>query len=165
MENLLRNKKVILVCLSLLVITGIIFLITTNRSNNLEESNTEDYKYLKNYSSNEFIPVYITEEDMAKKYLNEYKNDMLYNVEDAYNSLNEAYREKRFGSLEKYKEYVNGIMSLSLISLTVDKYSVSNRGTNKIFNIYDESGYQYIFKEISIMNYEVYLDEYTVEIE
>lgn len=164
MENLYRNKKIIFVCIGLILVTFIIYLFIINKKDVLNESNTEDYSYLKKYSSNEYVPVYITEEDMAKKYLNDYKNNILTDVEEAYNSLNKEYREKRFGNIEKYKEYINNFISLSTYSMEVDKYSISSMGGDKVFNIYDKSGNQYIIREKSIMNYEVYLDEYTVEI-
>ena len=164
MENLYRNKKIIFVCIGLILVTFIIYLFIINKKDVLNESNTEDYSYLKKYSSNEYVPVYITEEDMAKKYLNDYKNNILTDVEEAYNSLNKEYREKRFGNIEKYKEYINYFISLSTYSMEVDKYSISSMGGDKVFNIYDKSGNQYIIREKSIMNYEVYLDEYTVEI-
>ena len=163
MENILKNKKIILVCIVLLLVTILIYLFSINRNNVLNET-VEDYTYLKNYSSNEYVPVYVTEEDMAKKYLNDYKNNMLNDEEVAYNSLNKEYRDKRFGSLNKYKEYVNNSISISTYSMEVDKYSVSSLSGDKIFNIYDKSGNQYIIREKSIMNYEVYLDEYTVVI-
>lgn len=164
MENLYRNKKIIFVCIGLILITFIIYLFVINKEDIINESSTEDYNYLKNYSSNEYVPVYVTEEDMAKKYLNDYKNNMLTDVEEAYNSLNKEYREKRFGSLDKYEEYISNFISLSTYSMEVDKYSISSIGGDKVFNIYDKSGNQYIIREKSIMNYEVYLDEYTIEI-
>ena len=163
MENLLRNKKIILICIVLLLVTILIYLFSINRNSVLNET-VEDYTYLKNYSSNEYVPVYVTEEDMAKKYLNDYKNNILNDLEEAYNSLNKDYREKRFGSLDKYKEYINNFITMSTYSMEVDKYSVSSLSGDKIFNIYDKSGNQYIIREKSIMNYEVYLDEYTVVI-
>ena len=163
MENILKNKKIILVCIVLLLVTILIYLFSINRNNVLNET-VEDYTYLKNYSSNEYVPVYVTEEDMAKKYLNDYKNNILNDLEEAYNSLNKDYRDKRFGSLDKYKEYVNNSISISTYSMEVDKYSVSSMSGDKVFNIYDKSGNQYIIREKSIMNYEVYLDEYTVVI-
>lgn len=163
MENILKNKKIILVCISLLLVTFLIYLFSINNSNILNET-VEDYNYLKKYSSNEYVPVYVTEEDMAKKYLNDYKNNILNDVEEAYNSLNKEYREKRFGSLDKYQEYINNFITMSTYSMEVDKYSVSSMSGDKIFNIYDKSGNQYIIREKSIMNYEVYLDEYTVVI-
>ena len=101
---------------------------------------------------------------MVKKYLNDHKNNILNDIEEAYNSLNKEYREKRFGSLDKYQKYVNNFITMSTYSMEVDKYSVSSMSGDKIFNIYDKSGNQYIIREKSIMNYEVYLDEYTVVI-
>ena len=89
---------------------------------------------------------------------------MNYNTEEAYNMLNKAYREKRFGDYESYKEYVDNIMSNSMYSMEVEKYSVTVKSGKKIFNIYDKSGYQYIIKENSIMDYEVFLDEFTIVI-
>lgn len=163
MENILKNKKIIFICIGLLLVTFIIYLFTINDKDILNDT-IEDYTYLKNYSSNEYVPVYVTEEDMVKKYLNDYKNNMLNDEEVAYNSLNKEYRDKRFGSLNKYKEYVNNSISISTYSMEVDKYSVSSMSGDKVFNIYDKSGNQYIIREKSIMNYEVYLDEYTVVI-
>ena len=163
MENILKNRKIILICICLLLIMFIIYLFSINKRNVFNET-VEDYNYLKKYSSNEYVPVYVTEEDMVKKYLNDYKNNMLTDVEEAYNSLNKEYREKRFGSLEKYKEYVNNFITMSTYSMEVDKYSVSSMSGDKVFNIYDKSGNQYIIREKSIMNYEVYLDEYSVVI-
>ena len=163
MENIIKNKRIIFICIGLLLVTFIIYLFTIKDKDILNET-TEDYTYLKNYSSNEYVPVYVTEEDMAKKYLNDYKNNILNDVEEAYNSLNKEYREKRFGSLDKYKEYVNNFITISTYSMEVDKYSVSSMSGDKVFNIYDKSGNQYIIREKSIMNYEVYLDEYTVVI-
>lgn len=163
MEELLKNKKVIVICLFLIILVFVIYLISTN-DNDIKESNTEDYQYLKRYNSNEYVPVYFTEEDVVKKYLNEYKNNMLYDVEEAYNSLNKEYREIKFKNLDGYKKYISDFISTFTYSMEVEKYAISYVNSNKLFNIYDNSGNQYIFKEISIMNYEIYLDEYTVEI-
>lgn len=163
MQDLIKNKRVVIICILLLIIFLIIYLFSIS-DEKLNVSKTEDYQYLKNYSSNEYVPVYVTEEDMVKKYLNEYKNNMLYDVEEAYNSLNKEYRELKFKNIEGYKKYIKDIMSLSLYSIEVNKYSVTSINGNRVFNIYDKHGFQYIVKELSVMNYEIYLDEYTVEI-
>ena len=163
MESLKENKNVIIVCLILIISISILYFIRTNDIN--KETINNEYNYIKKYKSNEFIPVYITEEDMAKVYLNEYKNYMIFNREDAYNVLNKEYREKKFGSYDKYVEYLNEIVSLKTYELEVDKYSVSIINGNKIFDIYDTYGNEYIIKEKSIMNFEVYLDKETINIE
>lgn len=163
MDNLKKNKKIIIFCIVLIIFTFILLLISL-KNESISEYNTENYQYLKKYKSNEYVPAYVTEEDVVKIYLNEYKNNMLFDLESAFNSLNKEYREARFKDLEGYKDYINDIISLSTYSMEVDKYSVTSINGNKVFNIFDKSGNQYIIKEKSIMNYEVYLDEYTVKI-
>ena len=65
MENIIKNKRIIFICIGLLLVTFIIYLFTIKDKDILNET-TEDYTYLKNYSSNEYVPVYVTEEDRAK---------------------------------------------------------------------------------------------------
>ena len=161
MDEIKKNKKVIILCGLLILVTVVVYIVTYVNKN-LNNDNTEDYKFLKKYSSNEFIPVYITEEDIAKKYLNEYKNNMLFNKEEAYNNLNKEYRETKFGSYDKYLEYLNKFTSIGTATMEVDKYSINYINGKKVFNIYDKTGNQYIIKENYIMDFEVYLDENTV---
>lgn len=163
MDNIYKNRKIVLFCILLILIFFSLTLYKKTNVNNKEE--VIEYEYLKNYKSNEFVNLYVTEEDMVKKYLNEYRNNMIYNIEDAYNSLNRSYRSIRFGTLDGYKKYVESILNSSMFSMEVDRYSVSRINGYKVYNIYDKSGHQYLFKELSIMNYEVYLDENTVVIE
>lgn len=162
MENMKKNKKIIFLCVILVVFVFILLIL--NKINNTVANSTEDFNYIKKYKSNEYVPLYITEEDMVKKYLNDYKNNMLSDIEEAYYSLNKEYREKKFINIDGYKEYVKKSITLSTYSLEVDKYSVISVDGFKAFNVYDKSGNQYIFKEISIMDYEVYLDDYTIKL-
>lgn len=166
MDNLKNNKKTIIFCLILIIIFGILYYYINNKDKYTFEKNENYRSYLKieRYDANEYIPVYMTEEDIVKKYLNDYKNNMIYDINESYNMLNKEYREKRFGSLDSYKEYVDRIMSTATYSMEVDKYSVTKSNGMKIFNIYDTSGYQYIIKEKSIMDIEIFLDEKTVKI-
>lgn len=162
MSNIYKNKKIIFVCIILILVSFAIFLV--NKANSVKIESKENYEYLKKYSSNEYVPIHVTEEDIVKKYLNDYKNNMLNDVEEAYYSLNKEYREKKFINLDGYKEYVKNSITLSMYSMEVDKYNTFTIEGYKAFNIYDKSGNQYIFKEISIMNYEVYLDDFTIKL-
>ena len=164
METLKQNKKTVLRCCLLIFIMLIVFIANLISNKYIDKSEVEDYEYLKKYDCNQFVPIYITEEDMVKKYLNEYKNNMLFDVNEAWNSLNKDYRELKFGNIDKYVLYVNNFITLSTYSMEVDKYSVSSVGGKKLFNVFDKSGNQYLIKENSIMNYEIYLDEMTVNI-
>ncbi len=161
MDELKKNYKLIIVCLIIIISIPVIYLVF-NYNDSLEKASVSDDK--KTYDAQEYLPILVKEEDVVKIYMNEYKNNMIFDSNEAYNSLNKEYRDKKFGSYEKYKEYLDEFISDSTYSLEVDSYSVNNINGFKVFNIYDKDGNQYIFKEISIMNYEVYLDPYSVEI-
>ena len=167
MNNIRENKKIIFICVILIVIVSLLFLYKNNKDifNNEKNESYKSYTKIERYEANQYIPIYVTESDVVKKYFNDYKNNMIYNTIDAYNMLNNEYRNKRFGNYDDYKEYVDEIVSSSMYSMEVNKYSVTVINGKKIFNIYDKSGYQYIIKENSIMDYEVFLDENTVSIE
>ncbi len=164
MDNILYNKKVILLCFILVIIVFVIFYLISNGVFSKYEETEDNINYLRNYEANEFMPVYVTEQDMASKYLIDYKNNMLVDENAAYQSLNEEYRNKKFGNKENYIKYINENLSLSTISMEVDRYSVATINGYKFFKVYDKSDRYYIFKEKSIMDYEVYLDDYTVEL-
>lgn len=161
--DLKNNRKLIISCVILIIIFLLIYYFVSNNKK-IDSSDYYEEPVIDKYEANMIIPVYMTEEDIVKKYLNDYKNNVISNVNDAYFSLNKEYRNKKFGSLEKYKEYINKYLSLATYSMEVDSYNVTNSNGKRVYNVYDKSGNRYIFKENSIMNYEVYLDDSTVEI-
>lgn len=166
MDDLLKNKKIVIVCL-LLVIVGIVLFNLVSEKKNVDYyyENNDNINYLKNYGVNEYIPIYVEEADMVIKYLNDYKNLLISDVEASYNLLNEEYRNKKFGNLDKYKEYVNvHFNSTSIYTMEVESYKVIYVNGYKYFDIYDNNDNHFIFKEKSIMDYEVYLDNYTIKI-
>ena len=98
---------------------------------------------------------------MAKIYLNDYIHNMYYDIESAYNSLDIEYRNKRFGTIENYKNYV---YSLGYSSYTLSSYYKKDVSGYIIFGVYDNNGNFFAFKTKGVMQYSVYLDDYTVEI-
>lgn len=152
------NFKTIVV-IALLICS--IFIAYYIKSNLLNRDSNKEYTYLKNYKVNEYIPVYISDEEMAKIYLNDYINNMYYNIDKAYNSLDEQYRNKKFGNLQEYKNYVK---SLDNKSYRVSTYYKYDEGGYTIFGVTDQNSNLYIFKTNGVMQYSVYLDDYTVEI-
>lgn len=149
-------KKIIVVVIILLVFAGLYILL----SYITEKSSTTDI-YLKNYKVNEYIATYISDEDMAKIYLNDYIKNMYSDIEKAYNSLDEEYRNKKFGSLDNYKQYVN---SLTYPTYTLSRYYKKDTSNSIIFGVYDKNENFFAFKTKGVMQYTVYLDDYTVEI-
>lgn len=150
-------KYGIIIGVIVLLFVGSYFLITK-----MKEDNSLGYEeYLKNYEVNEYILTYVSDEDMAKIYLNDYIHNMYYNVEKAYNSLDEEYRNKKFGNIDNYKNYVN---SLTYATYDMVKYYKHDSDGYIIFGVYDKNGNFFAFKTKGVMQYIVYLDDYTVEI-
>lgn len=122
--------------------------------------NGEDYiMNPKTYGVNEYSPVNISDEQIATIYLNDFKYNVYNDINYAYNLLNQEYRNLKFGAIDNFVNYVN---NLNYNNMVVDKYSVS--ADNEFITVYTKDNNKYIFKVISVMEYEVYLDDYTVEI-
>ena len=156
MKNNKEIRNVLIFGAILLTFVGLYMLL--DKYLNKEEV---DQEFLKNYEVNEYIPTYISDEDLTKIYLNEYVYIMFSDIEKAYELLDKEYREKRFGSIEFFKEYVNG---LTYSNYKLDRFYVDNKGKYIIYGAFDTNGNIFIFKTNGVMQYTVYLDDYTVEI-
>lgn len=122
-------------------------------SSNYEMSN-------KVYDINEYSNIVITDEEMARIYLNDYISAVKENTNESYYLLDEEYRNKRFGSVEAYSNYVNTWK----LKHVVDKYYKKSSGDYIIYGVYDTDGNFFAFKTRGVMQYSVYLDDKTVEI-
>ena len=126
-----------------------------------DKNSNEDISYLRDYGVNEYISAYISDEDMAKIYLNDFVNNMLYDTRSSYDLLDEEYKNIKFGS---YENYFNYIRSLQNYNITMTKFYKQSKNGYLIFGVYDNTGNIYVFKTKGVMQYSVYLDDYTVEI-
>ena len=166
MDDLKKNKKIVFICIFLVIIfVGGYYLIDLYKINTSEIILENTDEEITSYEANEYIPVYMTQEEVMKKYLTEFKNTMISNPDSAYYLLNEEYRNFKYGSKDEFISYVNDMKSVSFYQLTVDKYDIKVINGKKVFDIVGTDGNRYIIKELSIMNYEVYLDNYTVAIQ
>lgn len=153
-----KNVKLVIYIVFIMVIFTIVFIVLNNLLKNKEKGYDE---YLKNYKVNEYIPTYVSDEDMAKIYLKDYIHNMFYDIEAAYDSLDTEYKNKKFGSLDNYKKYV---YSLNNTSYVVSSYYKKDKNGYIYFGVYDTFGNTYVFKTKGVMQYSVFLDEETVEI-
>lgn len=157
MKNNKEIKNIIIFVIVLLVFSGLYILL--DKVFNKEKD--ENGQFLKNYEVNEYIPTYVSDEDMAKIYLNDYVFKMFSNPEEAYELLDDEYKEKKFGSYDNFKKH---IYSLNYPSFTVDRYFIKSKKGFNIYGVYDTNDNLFIFKTKGVMQYKVYLDDYTVEI-
>lgn len=160
MKKQYRNLLIIftVVCISIIVIAAIVLSKRDEISSN--GLNTEYQNIYKKYGINEYSVTNITNEQLAKIYLNDFKYYLFNEEEIAYSLLNEKYSKAKFNSFNKFKEYIEGIDTKNY---EIKDYSVS--GDKKFVEINTVNNQKIIFKINSIMDYEIYLDDYTVEID
>lgn len=110
---------------------------------------------------------YILEEITNKTYMldlfERYKEETLYNTELAYENLDEEYKNTKFGTLEKFKEYIKTNRGLQN-NIELEQYNVSDKESYKLYTGIDKNGHYYIFKETGLMEYKLILDTYTIDL-
>lgn len=159
----MENKKsyiwlVVLVIIGLLVFYGI--KIYRSKKTLVPTNNYINYTMNpKTYGVNEYNLVNITDRQLAAIYLNDYRNYLKNNIDQAYELLNEEYSSKKFNNIEEFKTYIN---TININNMSVEKYNISD--DKKIIDVYISDNDRFIFKIKNILEYEVYLDDTTVEI-
>jgi hypothetical protein len=88
---------------------------------------------------------------------------MLENPEDAYEVLDEEYRQKRFGSLEEYKRHIQNNLE-ELKSRNIFSYAVSYGSGYTQYICKDQYEDIYIFTATAVFRYTAILDTYTLEL-
>lgn len=112
---------------------------------------------------NSYADYSVREEDTINKHISAYKKMMLAKPELAYEYLDEEYRNKRFGSIEKFYEYINRFQS-QIETLSMKKYKINSYDDYKEYIIIDADGKYYRFRENGVMDYTVMLDVYTIDL-
>ena len=103
----------------------------------------------------------ISNERVSQEYFNEFKQLMQNNSAEAYELLDEEYRNERFGSLEAFQTYLNN--NKNEIERTIlSKYLVNNYENYTEYVCYDNYGNFLIFDATAVKKYTVKLDTYTI---
>ena len=118
------------------------------------DPNAGEYNnYLKNYKVNEYIPVYVNDEEMAKKYFSKYRNIINSDASEAFNLVDEEYRKNKFNNnIENFKSYIR---SLNINNVNVDRYYKTTESEYEVFGVYDTNGNLYKFKTKGVMQFVV----------
>lgn len=99
---------------------------------------------------------------VALPYFEKLKVDALYDPEFLYSILDKEYREKRFGSLNNFKNYINENKD-KISKIEAKKYARYYYDGYTQYVVIDNNEDYYIFNEISTMNYTILLDDYTID--
>ena len=106
----------------------------------------------------------VTEENLLREYLEDYKQNALKYPEYAYNSLDEEYRNEKFGNIDYFKEYINNRKD-TIEKIELSKYKINDNNGNIQYICLDNDNNYYIFNKKSNMKYTVILDTYTIDLD
>lgn len=130
---------------------------------NIDEIKVNDFEEtITRKENNVFTYPTMTNEDIVREYLSIYKKITLCSPRIMYNLLDESYKEKKFGSLAKYKEYIEQNKQ-EIKTAIVDKYQIVEQKDYTQYILIDKNGNYYIFNEKEVMDYSVILDTYTID--
>ena len=105
----------------------------------------------------------ISEETYILDMFNEFKTDMMYDYETAYEKLNEEYKQKRFETYEEFETYATEHIRNSVV-MQLNQYQVNEFDNYTQYVCVDQNGKYYIFNETGVMDYTVILDTYTIDL-
>ena len=103
----------------------------------------------------------VSDDYIARAYLSDYVMNLKYYGKNLYSTLNEEYRNKRFGDVSKFEEYIGDISS-NLDNISLKSYEVNYYDDYTEYVCIDLYGAYYIFDVTSVMNYTMKLDYYTI---
>ena len=105
----------------------------------------------------------INDETYITDVFNTYKRDLLYNRTRAYELLNTEYSTKKFGTQLNFENYVKSNI-YKLGTMTLSKYQKKQADSCTQYVCVDQNQNYYIFNENGIMNFNVILDTYTINL-
>ncbi|MCI8291595.1 MAG: hypothetical protein HFJ24_01970 [Clostridia bacterium] len=105
----------------------------------------------------------VSEEEYCVSVINDYKNRIIYDIQSAYNKLNQEYKQAKFGSEIDFRQYVQNNY-YKLININLSSYQRKKEGDYTRYVFTDSTNSNYIFKENAPMSYDIILDTYTIEL-
>ena len=157
----------------------LVYLDSTNYTYRIENIEQEDYNniknnivnnkfilsdYIQNDGNNSYSIDIITDEDFAGIYYNIVRNLINSNENELYNILNKEYKEKRFPDSSSFIKYCTSMKNL-LQNTYITKYNKEIENGTEIYTCVDNLDNIFTIKVITNVNFEVQLDDYTIETE
>ena len=105
----------------------------------------------------------ITDSTYSIELFKDFQEEVLYNVDLAYEHIDEEYKNVKFATLGKFKEHVEQ-NRIKYTNMEIMKYQKTENDDYVQYVCIDNNGHYYIFKEKGIMNYSLILDTYTIDL-
>ena len=104
----------------------------------------------------------VTDYQICLELLTDYINTVKNNTEKGYYLLDNEYKQKRFGNIKNYIEYINNTKQ-HLVSAILKEYAIQREEEFTKCICVDNRGNYYIFEVKNMMNYTLMLDTYTID--
>jgi hypothetical protein len=133
-----------------------------NDLNSIEIKN--DITTIEENDNNYFSNKDLTQEDTALEYFSNYKNIILSDSELAYSYLDNDYKQKRFGNIDSFNNYIKENRKL-LEQMRMQKYEIIYYDDYIEYICIDQYNNTYIFNEKDPLKYSALLDIYTTDLQ
>ena len=153
-----EHKSLIIIITILLVVLILIGVLIFNGNEDQNYNRKYDESKTK-YKINEVVPIYVNQEQMAKKYLSEYVNLIVFDEEKAFELLDESFSQRYFsGDFDAFSKYINSLKTKQFVQAKVTGYDIRKIEGKTYYYVKDLDGNQFLFKESEIRNYTVVID-------
>lgn len=160
-----KNEKYYIVRVDLKNLTYELTQIEDGKYTNLDEIKLEDDETeIASNGNNNFEYKRVSNEEMCRKYLEDFKQKALNNPEEAYQLLDEEYKNKRFSGIEDFKEYIN-LLRGKIENSILSKYDVQNKEEYTEYILVDNYNNSYTIRTTGIWDYKILLDNYTIKVD
>lgn len=140
--------------------------IVDNNYNNLKIGDSYNAKIdeIENRDDNTFTYITMSDEEMASKYLDDFKEIVLYDKDKAFQMLDEEYSKLKFKNQEDFNKFVEN-KKVEFFKADLSEYTIKiNELGNKVYICKDKNDNYYYFEETDgIMRYKVMLDNYILD--
>ena len=127
------------------------------------ETNEANMSAIQKNDNNQFIIITMKYDELLKRYVAYYKSLIKTNLQKAYDMLEEEYKTKRFGNLDKFEQYIQNNQNV-IERISVSKYQIQDGENYTQYVILDSLGNYYLIKENAVMDFTIELDTYTIDL-
>lgn len=155
----IKEHKSLIIIITILIAAFILIGVLIFDGNEEQTYNRKYDESKTKYKINEVVPIYVDQEQMAKKYLSEYVNLIVFDEEKAFELLDESFSQRYFsGNFDAFSKYINSLKTKQFVQAKVTGYDTRRTQGKTYYYVKDLDGNQFLFKESGIRNYTVVMD-------
>lgn len=155
----IKEHKSLIIIITILIAAFILIGVLIFNGNEDQNYNRKYDESKTKYKINEVVPIYVNQEQMAKKYLSEYVNLIVFDEAKAFELLDESFSQRYFsGDFDAFSKYINSLKTKQFVQAKVTGYDIRKIEGKTYYYVKDLDGNQFLFKESEIRNYTVVID-------